>query len=90
VRVPDAGRLLIPDYAGNMMFNSLGNIAADGRAGLLLVDFTSGRTLQLTGTATLHWDAELVGSFPGAERVLELGINAVAETVPAESEVIRP
>ena len=90
VRVPDAGRLLIPDYAGNMMFNSLGNIAADGRAGLLLVDFTSGHTLQLTGTATLHWDAELVGGFPGAERVVELEIDAVVETVPAESEVIRP
>ena len=82
VRVPDAGRLLIPDYAGNMMFNSLGNVAADGRAGLLLVDFVSGRTLQLTGTATISWAPALVATFPGAERVLELRVEAVVDVRP--------
>jgi uncharacterized protein len=82
VRVPDAGRMLIPDYAGNMMFNTLGNVAADGRAGLLLVDFTSGRTLQLTGTATILWDPALVATFELAERVVELEIEAVVDMEP--------
>jgi predicted pyridoxine 5'-phosphate oxidase superfamily flavin-nucleotide-binding protein len=90
VRVPDAGRVLIPDYAGNMMFNTLGNVEADGRTGLLLVDFASGRTLQLTGRATISWSPALVGSFPHAERVLELRIEAVVETVPAEAGVTGP
>ena len=64
VRVPDPARVLIPDYSGNMMFNTLGNLAADPRAGLLLVDFDSGRTLQVTGTARIHWDRETVAGFP--------------------------
>jgi len=44
-----------PDYAGNNMFNSLGNIAANPQAALLFVDFATGRTLQLTGSAELQW-----------------------------------
>jgi uncharacterized protein len=80
VRVPGPDRILIPDYAGNMMFNTLGNVAADGRAGVLLVDFETGATLQLTGTAVIHWDPAIVRTLPGAERVLELEIEAVVET----------
>ena len=82
VAVPDPGRVLIPDYAGNMMFNTLGNVAADGRAGVLVVDFNSGRTLQLTGRATIHWSREMVAAFAGAERVVELEIEAVVEAWP--------
>jgi hypothetical protein len=82
--------VLIPDYAGNMMFNTLGNVAADGRAGLLLVDFATGRTLQMTGTATIYWDAEMVAEFPNAQRVLELEIEAVVETTPAQAGLTGP
>lgn len=39
------------DYPGNAMFLTLGNLAADPRAGLLFTDWSSGDTLQLTGTA---------------------------------------
>jgi uncharacterized protein len=83
VRVPALDRVQLADYPGNMMFNSLGNVAADGRAGLLLVDFESGRRLQLTGQATISWEAELVASFPGAERVLDLSVETVVDTEPA-------
>jgi hypothetical protein len=83
VRVPDPRRVLIPDYAGNMMFNTLGNLAANGRAGLLLVDFTSGRRLQLTGAATIHWDPATAAAFAHAERVVEVELEAVIETAPA-------
>jgi predicted pyridoxine 5'-phosphate oxidase superfamily flavin-nucleotide-binding protein len=89
-RVPDARHVLIPDYAGNMMFNTLGNVAADSRAGLLLADFATGRTLQLTGTATISWDGAMVAAFPNAERVLELEIEAVVETTPAQAGVTGP
>ena len=54
VRV-DSGRLWWPDYAGNNMFNTLGNLAVDARAALLFTDFTTGHTLQLSGTAGLDW-----------------------------------
>jgi predicted pyridoxine 5'-phosphate oxidase superfamily flavin-nucleotide-binding protein len=44
-----------PDFPGNNMFNSLGNISVDPTAALLFIDFDSGRTLQLSGRAALHW-----------------------------------
>jgi predicted pyridoxine 5'-phosphate oxidase superfamily flavin-nucleotide-binding protein len=54
VRV-DGDTLWWPDYPGNNMFNSLGNVAVDPRAALLFVDFASGATLHLSGTATIEW-----------------------------------
>ena len=85
VRVPDSRHVLIPDYSGNMMFNTLGNITADGRAGLLLVDFASGRMLQLTGRATIWWDPARVATFVAAERVIELEVEVVVESAPGEA-----
>ena len=56
VRAGGAGRLTWPDYQGNAMFQTLGNLATDARAGLLFVDWATGTTLQLTGTARTVWD----------------------------------
>jgi uncharacterized protein len=44
-----------PDYPGNKMFNSFGNLAVNPEAALLFLDFVSGRTLQLSGTAQVEW-----------------------------------
>ncbi len=46
-----------PDYPGNNMFNSLGNIAVDDTAALLFLDFATGGTVQLSGTAVVEWVA---------------------------------
>ncbi|WP_069886969.1 pyridoxamine 5'-phosphate oxidase family protein [Streptomyces luteocolor] len=55
VRVPSPYALEWDDFPGNAMFLSLGNLAEDPRAGLLFLDWRTGTTLQLTGTArTLH------------------------------------
>ena len=51
------GRLWWPDYPGNNLFNSFGNLAVDPEAALLFFDFDSGRTLQLSGLAEIDWDA---------------------------------
>jgi predicted pyridoxine 5'-phosphate oxidase superfamily flavin-nucleotide-binding protein len=48
------GELIWPDYPGNAMFNSLGNIVKYPRAGILVPDFTKGSTLQLTGRAAIE------------------------------------
>jgi predicted pyridoxine 5'-phosphate oxidase superfamily flavin-nucleotide-binding protein len=56
VELVDDHTLKIPDYAGNSMFNTLGNFAQNPQAGLLFVDFDKGATLQLTGKATLLFD----------------------------------
>jgi uncharacterized protein len=44
-----------PDYPGNKMFNSLGNLAVDPTAALLFAGFGSGRVLHLSGTAVTEW-----------------------------------
>ena len=72
-------RLVWPDYAGNAMFNTLGNIATYPRAGLLFPDFTTGRTLQVTGRAAIDWTAEHAATVPGAERLVTLLVEAVVE-----------
>ncbi|CAA9243544.1 MAG: probable iron-sulfur binding protein YPO1417 [uncultured Arthrobacter sp.] len=48
-------RLWWPDFPGNNMFNSIGNITVDPAAALLFVDFSTGATLQMTGTAEPDW-----------------------------------
>lgn len=48
----------VPDYPGNNMFNTLGNFARHGRAGLTVVDFATNRQVQLSGDVSMT----LVGS----------------------------
>jgi predicted pyridoxine 5'-phosphate oxidase superfamily flavin-nucleotide-binding protein len=59
----DGDRLWIPDYAGNNMYNTLGNLALNPTAGLLFIDFDTGDTLQLSGVADIHLNA--VGTATG-------------------------
>jgi len=56
VRVLNNKTLLVPDYQGNNLFNSLGNMAVNPRTGLAFLDFESGTTLQLTGRSEILWD----------------------------------
>ncbi len=51
----DGDELWWPDYAGNNLFNSMGNIAVNPEAALLFVDFATGQTLHLSGRAELEW-----------------------------------
>ncbi|WP_374680282.1 pyridoxamine 5'-phosphate oxidase family protein, partial [Hydrocarboniphaga effusa] len=69
VRVADDGTLTIPDFAGNLFFNTLGNILSNGKAGLVFVDFESGDLLQMTGKAEVLLDSPEIASFQGAERL---------------------
>lgn len=69
VRVDEDGVLTIPDFAGNLFFNTLGNILVNGRAGLVFVDFETGELLQLTGDAEVILDSDEIAAFQGAERL---------------------
>src|SRR5262249_5180350 len=70
VRANADGSLEFPDYAGNNMFNTLGNIVEQPRAGLLFLDFDSGDALQLTGEASLDGSGEAVRSHAGAAKLV--------------------
>jgi ferredoxin-NADP reductase/predicted pyridoxine 5'-phosphate oxidase superfamily flavin-nucleotide-binding protein len=73
----DGNRLTIPDYAGNLHFNTLGNLQANPLAGLLFVDFDSGDLLQLSGRTELLFDSPLRDAFEGAERLWTLDVDRV-------------
>ncbi|MFG3494149.1 pyridoxamine 5'-phosphate oxidase family protein [Streptomyces sp. NPDC047928] len=57
VSVDSPTELTWPDYQGNAMFLTLGNLETDARAGLLFLDWATGTTLQLTGTARTDYTA---------------------------------
>ncbi len=73
VRVLSPRELLWRDYPGNSMFLTLGNLAADPRAGLLFLDWTSGAALQLTGQARTEFGAD-------GERRVRFTVTRVAAT----------
>ena len=71
-----ASTLRLPDYHGNGMFQSLGNLQIDPGAGLCIPDFASGRLLQLTGSACLLWDQpDPAGQTGGTGRFLEFKVD---------------
>ncbi len=69
IRIGDDGVLTIPDFAGNLHFNTLGNFLRNPGAGLVFVDFESGDMLQLTGDAEVVLDSPDIAAFQGAERL---------------------
>lgn len=81
VRFLDERTLAFGDYRGNNMYNTLGNLVVQPRAGLLFPEFDSGATLQLRGTACLDWDPAVVASFRGARgAVVVFEIEETLET----------
>jgi predicted pyridoxine 5'-phosphate oxidase superfamily flavin-nucleotide-binding protein len=79
VEVTSPTTLAFPNYWGNLMFNTLGNISLDPHAGLLFPDFATGTTLQITGTAEVVWDKEKMADFPGANQLVEYKVNRILE-----------
>lgn len=71
-------RLLIPDYAGNNFFNTIGNLLSDPRVGLLFIDFETGGLLHVTGRATIDWSPKGAHD-PDAWRMIEVEIDAVID-----------
>ena len=85
VQVVDERTHTWPDYDGNRMFNTLGNIAEHPAVGLLFLDFERGRTLQLSGAARTSWEPERAASYPGAQRLVDFALEEVVVTENATS-----
>lgn len=69
--------LTIPDFAGNLHFNTLGNLLLNPKAGLVFVDFSSGDVLQVAGRTELVLDGPEIAAFQGAERLWTLTVEQV-------------
>jgi predicted pyridoxine 5'-phosphate oxidase superfamily flavin-nucleotide-binding protein len=79
VRVLDQRTLIFPDYSGNMMFQTLGNLTENPACGLLFIDFEKDITVQLSGTAEIIWEPDRVAQFDGAQRIISVTIAKVVE-----------
>lgn len=83
VQVLSPGLLRWPEYAGNAMFLTLGNLELNAAAGLFVPDWDTGTALHLSGSARTVWDAEEAARFPGAQRLVEFTVRGVREIAAA-------
>jgi uncharacterized protein len=79
VRVDDNNTLSVPDYQGNLFFNTLGNLALHSKTGLLFIDFVSHGLVYIAAEAEIVWDQTQLKEFEGAQRILRLKINHVID-----------
>ncbi|MEU6860374.1 pyridoxamine 5'-phosphate oxidase family protein [Glycomyces sp. NPDC046736] len=79
VAVQEDSTLTWPDYNGNAMFMTLGNLELDPRCGLLFLDWDTGAALHLTGTARTDWDPARTEPFPGALRVIDFQVEQAVQ-----------
>jgi hypothetical protein len=84
VKVANESQLRVPDYAGNSMFNSFGNLQFDDRAGVILVDFATSASLQIFGRAKVLLDQEdSEGESGGTKRFWTLDVESwLKSTIP--------
>jgi predicted pyridoxine 5'-phosphate oxidase superfamily flavin-nucleotide-binding protein len=84
VRVLGSDELCFPNYDGNGMYLSMGNLAENPRVGLLFIDFTGEppSRLRVNGTASIVDDDPLLASYPGAQFVVRVRASAVFPNCP--------
>ncbi|WP_007515499.1 pyridoxamine 5'-phosphate oxidase family protein [Pseudofrankia saprophytica] len=79
-------RLTWPDYRGNSMYMTLGNLDLDPRCGLLFLDWDHGHTLHLTGRARVDWSPTRAETLPGAQRLVDFEVERVVQIVAASPQ----
>ncbi len=82
VNILDDRTLLFPNYDGNGMYFSMGNVATTAHIGMLFMAFDRPARLRVQGHATLTDDTALVGRFPGAQFAVQVNITALITNCP--------
>jgi uncharacterized protein len=82
VRVVDDRTLAFPNYDGNGMYLTMGNLLANPHVGLLFLDFEGRRRLRLEGTASIADDDPLVAEYPEAQFVVRVRAERVYPNCP--------
>jgi predicted pyridoxine 5'-phosphate oxidase superfamily flavin-nucleotide-binding protein len=83
VEILDDTTFRFPDYSGNRIYNTIGNIVDDGRVGFLFVDYEQNALLYITGTARVIWDDEMDNQPKEVERVVEVTCTKVVQNFNA-------
>ena len=84
VRVLDERTLAFPNYDGNGMYLSMGNVLVSPEVGMLFIDFTAARPsrLRLNGRASIDERDELMDAYPGAQFVVRVSATQVFPNCP--------
>jgi predicted pyridoxine 5'-phosphate oxidase superfamily flavin-nucleotide-binding protein len=80
VRVLDGRTLAFPDYDGNGMYRSWGNLLVNPHVGLLFIDFENPRRLRVNGTARISENDPLRADYPGSVFIIR---HTAAKIFPA-------
>jgi predicted pyridoxine 5'-phosphate oxidase superfamily flavin-nucleotide-binding protein len=82
VRVVDARTIAFPNYDGNGMFLSMGNVTRNRKVGMLFIDFEQPRRLRLSGEASISADEALLASYPEAQFIVRVAVTQVFPNCP--------
>ena len=82
VRVLDEHTLAFPNYDGNGMYLTMGNILTTRQVGLLFIDFENQKRMRLNGEATLHRDDPLMAEYPEAQFIVRVRAREVFANCP--------
>jgi uncharacterized protein len=82
VRIIDDRTLAFPNYDGNGMYLSMGNLAATHRVGLLFIDFERQNRVRVEGSASLALDDPLLPSYPEAQFVVRVAVDRIYPNCP--------
>ncbi len=82
VRVTDAHSLAFPNYDGNGMYLSLGNVAQTAQVGMLFIDFEGQSRMRVNGEATIVADDPLMAAYPEAQCIVRVRAREVFPNCP--------
>lgn len=83
VRVTGPSELSFPDYDGNGMFKSLGNVAVNPHVGMLFIAMHGApRRLRVNGTARFDREDPLMASTVGAQLIVRVTAAAIFPNCP--------
>jgi predicted pyridoxine 5'-phosphate oxidase superfamily flavin-nucleotide-binding protein len=82
VTVVDDQTLAFPNYDGNGMYLSMGNLTATGHVGMLFIDFALQRRMRVDGTARMVLNDPLLDRYPEAQFVVRVEAKRVYPNCP--------
>ena len=82
VRVVDEHTIAFPNYDGNGMYLSMGNLLANPHVGLLFIDFEMGHRMRLNGVASVDEDDPLLAEYPEAQFIVRVRARQVFPNCP--------
>lgn len=77
VSVLDPGTLVFPDYDGNGMFKSMGNIADTAKIGMLFIDLETPNRVRVQASASVSDDDPELDRYPGANLLVRASVEQV-------------